>query len=141
MVVNGVSTSIDVDIDDLLMEMSDTEKVDLMVELMNESDVTSKEVADAIDRSLLDADNIVQVLKDKGVVEDDVDDEPVIATCVEVYGVDFDSCNDQEEFISKVLEKMPPYELKKALCNALWVDNYNHESMLREKLEKIITAK
>lgn len=141
MVVNGVSTSIDVDIDDLLTEMSDTEKVDLMVELMNESDVTSKEVADAIERSLIDADNVVQVLKDKGVVEDDADDEPVIATCVEVYGVDFDSCNGQEDFISKVLEKMPPYELKKALCNALWVDNYNHESMLREKLEKIITAK
>lgn len=141
MVVSSVSTSIDVDIDDLLMEMSDTEKVDLMVELMNEHDVTSKEVADAIDRSLLDADNVVQVLKDKGVVEDDADDEPEIATCVEIYGVDFDSCNGQEEFISKVLEKMPPYELKKALCNALWVDNYYNERMLREKLEKIITAK
>lgn len=141
MVVHGVSTSIDVDIDDLLTEMSDTEKVDLMVELMNEHDVTSKEVADAIEKSLIDADNVVQVLKDKGIIEDDNDDEPVIATCVEVYGVDFDSCNGQEDFISKVLEKMTPYELKKALCNALWVDNYNHESMLREKLEKIITAK
>lgn len=137
MVVYGVSTSIDVDIDDLLNEMSDTEKVDLMVELMNEHDVTSYGVADAIEKSLIDVDNVVQVLKDKGIIEDDNDDD----TCVEVYGVDFDSCNSQEDFISNVLKKMPHYELKKALCNALCVDNYNNESMLRDKLEKIITAK
>ena len=114
MVVYGVSTSIDVDIDDLLNEMSDTEKVDLMVKLMNEHDVTSDDVANAIGNSLIDADNVVKVLNDDGIIED---------------------------FISKFLGGMTQYELKKALCNALCVDNYDNESMLRQKLEKIITAK
>lgn len=114
MVVYGVNKSIDVDTDDLLNKMSDTEKFDLMVELMNEYDVTDYDVAYAIEKSLIDAYNVVQVLNDKGIIED---------------------------FISNVLEKMPPYELKKVLCDALCVDNYNNESMLREKLEKIITYK
>jgi hypothetical protein len=99
-------------------------------------------VADAIERSLIDADNLVQVLKDKGIIiEDDNDDEPDIATYVELYGVDYDSKTDDIGFVSEVLEHMPPYELKKALCNALMVGSYVDDDKLREKLEAIITAK
>ena len=136
MIVTGVNTSIDIDIDDLLLEMGEDDKKSLLGELLGEVEIDEADVADAIRESDLNKDDVIEALG--GSVEDDM---PEIATCVEVYGVDYDACNDKMDFISRVLEKMPPYELKQALCNALWVGSYQDDAKLREKLEDIITAK
>lgn len=60
---------------------------------------------------------------------------------VMIYGVCYSSCEDDIDFVSKVLCSMPMYDLRKALCNALMVGTYMDDAMLREKLESVITAK
>lgn len=55
-------------------------------------------------------------------------------------GVVRSDCHSDLSFVSKVLEAMPPYELKKALCDALWVGTYCDNKALEEKLKDIINA-
>lgn len=129
--------NVEVDVNELLKSMTYGQKYDLLKELFNDAIIDSKMVARAIDESLLDADGIVDELIELGVI----DNKREIATCVEIYGVDYDSKADDVHFVGDVLEAMPKYDLKRALCNALFVGSYTNESKLRENLEAVITAK
>lgn len=143
--IKNAKMSFDLDLADVLESMTSEEKVGLLFNIMDDKHVSTGDVASAIGYSSVDADDLVGELIDRGLAsspleddggdEDDYDDEDYSA-----YGVVRSDCTSDLSFVSKVLEAMPPYELKKALCDALWVGTYCDNKALEEKLKDIINA-
>lgn len=124
---------------DVLNSITSKEKVELLSYIMNDEDVSVGDVATAIDSSSIDGDDLVNELIDRGIASSPLDDEFDDEYC-SAYGIVRSDCTSDLSFISKVLEAMPPYELKKALCDALWVGTYCDNKALEEKLKDIINA-
>ena len=118
-----------------LESMTSKEKVALLSYIMADEHVSVGDVASAIGCSVIDEDDLVSELIDRGLASDPLDD----ADC-SAYGIVRSDCSSDLSFVSKVLEAMPPYELKKALCDALWVGTYCDNKALEEKLKDIINA-
>lgn len=136
--IKNAKMSFDLDFANVLESMTSNEKVALLSEIMDDEHVSISDVATAIGHSSVDGDDIVNELIDRGIASDpleEFDDEHCSA-----YGVVRSDCTSDLSFISKVLEAMPPYELKKALCDALWVGTYCDNKALEEKLKDIINA-
>lgn len=118
-----------------LTSMTSKEKVDLLSYIMDDEHVSIGDVASAISCSSVDADDLVSKLIDCGFASDPLEDVYCSA-----YDIDRADYTSDLSFISKVLEAMPPYELKKALCDALWVGTYCDNKALEEKLKDIVNA-
>lgn len=137
MIVTSVRTTIDIDMDDVIDEMDGSDKRALLRDLLSEGSLDEADVAEAFDEASLEGDVLVNELLDRGVI----DNTPKTLADITLFGINYDSCNDDLDFVSKVLCSMPMYDLRKALCNALMVGTYMDDAMLREKLESVITAK
>lgn len=137
MIVTSVRTTIDIDMDDVIDEMDGSDKRELLRDLLSEGSLDEADVAEAFDEASLEGDVLVNELLDRGVI----DNTPKTLADITLFGINYDSCNDDLDFVSKVLCSMPRYDLRKALCNALMVGTYMDDAMLREKLESVITAK
>lgn len=133
--IKNAKMSFDLDFANALESMTSKEKVELLSYIMDDEHVSIGDVASSIGCSLVDADDLVSELIDRGLASDPLED----ADC-SAYGVVRSDCTSDLSFISKVLEAMPPYELKKALCDALWVGTYCDNKALEEKLKDIINA-
>lgn len=76
---------------------------------------------------------------------DDIIDEMTDSDKKEMFEKLADEFNNNQidlvEDIVGELKILSPFELKKVLCNALYVDNYYNDEGLRRELEKIITAR
>jgi hypothetical protein len=118
-----------------LESMTSKEKVALLSYIMADEHVSVGDVAFAIGCSVIDEDDLVSELIDRGLASDPLDDEDCSA-----YGIVRSDCTSDLSFVSTVLEAMPPYELKKALCDALWVGTYCDNKALEERLKDIINA-
>ena len=53
---------------------------------------------------------------------------------------EFSSSSKEQEEIVEYLRKLPPFELKKILCNVFYLPSYYANDALRTTLEPIITA-
>lgn len=133
--IKNAKMSFDLDFANALESMTSKEKVELLSYIMDDEHVSIGDVASAIGCSLVDEDDLVSELIDRGLASDPLEDEDCSA-----YGVVRSDCTSDLSFVSKVLEAMPPYELKKALCDALWVGTYCDNKALEEKLKDIINA-
>lgn len=137
--IKNAKMSFDLDFGNVLESMTSEEKVELLSYIMDDEHVYIGDVATAIDSSFIDGDDLVNELIDRGIASTPLDDEFDDEYC-SAYGVVRSDCTSDLSFISKVLEAMPPYELKKALCDALWVGTYCDNKALEEKLKDIINA-
>lgn len=133
--IKNAKMSFDLDFDHVLESMTHEEKVVSLSSIMDDEHVSVGDVASAISCSSVDADDLVCELIDRGFASDPLEDEDCSA-----YGIVRYDCTSDLSFVSKVLEAMPPYELKKALCDALWVGTYCDSKALEEKLKDIVNA-
>lgn len=135
--IENAKMSFDLDFADVLESMTSKEKVGLLSYIMDDEHVLIGDVAYAIGHSSVDADDLVDELIDCGFASSPIDDDDENCSA---YGVVRSDCTSDLSFVSKVLEAMPPYELKKALCDALWVGTYCDNKALEEKLKDIVNA-
>lgn len=133
--IKNAKMSFDLDFANALESMTSKEKVELLSYIMDDEHVSIGDVVSAIGCSLVDEDDLVSELIDRGLASDPLEDADYSA-----YGVVRSDCTSDLSFVSKVLEAMPPYELKRALCDALWVGTYCDNKALEEKLKDIINA-
>ena len=133
--IKNAKMSFDLDFANVLESMTSEKKVELLSYIMDDGHVSVGDIATAIGCSLADCDDLVDELIDRGIASDPLDDADYSA-----YGIVRSDYTSDLSFISKVLEAMPPYELKKALCDALWVGTYCDNKALEEKLKDIVNA-
>lgn len=133
--IKNAKMSFDLDFANVLESMTSEEKVELLSYIMDDEHVSVGDIATAIGCSLADCDDLVDELIDRGIASDPLDDADYSA-----YGIVRSDYTSDLSFISKVLEAMPPYELKKALCDALWVGTYCDNKALEEKLKDVVNA-
>lgn len=136
--IKNAKVSFDLDFAHVLESMTSNEKVGLLSYIMDDEHVSIGDVVTAIGCSVVDEDDLVSELIDRGFASDpleDIDDENCCA-----YGIVRSEFHSELSFVSKVLEAMPPYDLKKALCDALWVGTYCDNKALEEKLKDVINA-
>ena len=144
MEIKDFELKLDLDLDKLKSSMDREDKIDFIQELMEEDDVLASDVGDVLENIgspfMDDVYEHLKIALGEDVTDSD-DDEPVFVTCPEVKGVDYDSCSNDLEFISKVFERLDDYDKKRVLCDALWVGNYYDNNTLMHKLESIINAR